>query len=175
MRLQGSISPCRSSFLSWLFFFVFPMLSVPSNLFCHQDIFKMKASDLFILASAFASCLSQGNGAVPFHPVANKLAASLAGPDGGNAVFKQLIDHSNPSLGTFDQWYWWNTTFWKGPGSPVCLHVSIGTANILLMWLGEGGLVYPRGGGGCAIWRVSHQPHHDRAVCAGDWRCYHSF
>ncbi|KAB5554368.1 serine carboxypeptidase S28 [Coniochaeta sp. 2T2.1] len=54
----------------------------------------MKTSSLFLLASAF---------------------------NGGNATFKQLIDHSNPSLGTFDQWYWWNTTFWKGPGSPVVL------------------------------------------------------
>lgn len=37
----------------------------------------------------------------------------------GNTTFKQLIDHSNPSLGTFDQTYWWSSEFWKGPGYPV--------------------------------------------------------
>jgi hypothetical protein len=55
-----------------------------------------------------------------FHPVAQKLTVDLAGPNGGRATFQQLIDHSNPSLGTFPQRYWWNTTYWKGPGSPVC-------------------------------------------------------
>ncbi|KAL1861845.1 hypothetical protein VTK73DRAFT_6905 [Phialemonium thermophilum] len=40
---------------------------------------------------------------------------------GGNATFQQLIDHSNPALGTFSQQYWYNTTYWDGPGSPVVL------------------------------------------------------
>ncbi|KAL8289556.1 hypothetical protein RB601_005461 [Gaeumannomyces tritici] len=35
--------------------------------------------------------------------------------------FDQLIDHSNPSLGTFKQRYWWDTTFYQGPGSPVSM------------------------------------------------------
>ncbi|KAK3326755.1 serine carboxypeptidase S28 [Apodospora peruviana] len=48
-------------------------------------------------------------------------AAISAGPVGGNATFEQLIDHSNPSLGTFSQRYWWNTSYWAGPGSPVLL------------------------------------------------------
>ncbi|KAH8671658.1 serine carboxypeptidase S28 [Xylariales sp. PMI_506] len=39
----------------------------------------------------------------------------------GNATFEQPIDHTNPSLGTFSQYYWWNATYWKGPGSPVIL------------------------------------------------------
>jgi hypothetical protein len=39
----------------------------------------------------------------------------------GSAFFPQWIDHSNHSLGTFDQVYWWNTQFWKGPGSPIVL------------------------------------------------------
>jgi hypothetical protein len=38
-----------------------------------------------------------------------------------NSTFKQLIDHSDPSLGTFDQFYYYDTTNWKGPGSPVIL------------------------------------------------------
>ncbi|KAI9687995.1 MAG: hypothetical protein M1820_010347 [Bogoriella megaspora] len=42
-------------------------------------------------------------------------------PQMGNSTFKQLIDHDNPSLGTFDQFYYYSTEFWKGPGSPVIL------------------------------------------------------
>lgn len=38
---------------------------------------------------------------------------------GGNEAFQQFIDHSNPKLGTFSQRYWWNSTYWDGPGSPV--------------------------------------------------------
>lgn len=37
----------------------------------------------------------------------------------GHATFDQLIDHQDPSLGTFKQSYWYSTEFWAGPGSPV--------------------------------------------------------
>ena len=37
-------------------------------------------------------------------------------PTRGNATFTQLIDHQNPSLGTFEQWFAYDTTYWKGPG-----------------------------------------------------------
>lgn len=40
-------------------------------------------------------------------------------PSMGNSTFTQPIDHSNPSLGTFEQWYMYDDTYWKGPGSPV--------------------------------------------------------
>jgi len=57
---------------------------------------------------------------IPRPALAPPLAAALsAGPIGGNATFDQLIDHKNPSLGTFKQRYWWNTTHWNGPGSPA--------------------------------------------------------
>jgi meiotically up-regulated gene 157 (Mug157) protein len=36
-----------------------------------------------------------------------------------NATFEQLIDHENPSLGTFSQFYYYSTEFWNGTGSPV--------------------------------------------------------
>lgn len=39
----------------------------------------------------------------------------------GWGTFDQLIDHANPSLGTFKQRYWYGTEFWKGPGSPIYL------------------------------------------------------
>jgi len=42
-------------------------------------------------------------------------------PSSGNATFRQLIDHKNPGLGTFDQTYWWSTQFWSGPGGPVVI------------------------------------------------------
>ena len=37
----------------------------------------------------------------------------------GTAFFDQLLDHNNPSKGTFKQQYWWDATKWAGPGSPV--------------------------------------------------------
>ncbi|AEO59356.1 hypothetical protein MYCTH_2307580 [Thermothelomyces thermophilus ATCC 42464] len=39
----------------------------------------------------------------------------------GWGTFDQLIDHANPSLGTFKQRYWYGTEYWKGPGSPIYL------------------------------------------------------
>ena len=42
-------------------------------------------------------------------------------PEMGNSTFEQLIDHGNTSLGTFSQFYYYSTEFWKGPGSPVIL------------------------------------------------------
>lgn len=37
----------------------------------------------------------------------------------GNGTFQQLLDHSDPSKGTFSQAFWWSTEYWQGPGSPV--------------------------------------------------------
>lgn len=48
-----------------------------------------------------------------------ELAANVGNNSAGAATFDQLIDHNNPSLGTFKQRYWYNTTYYKGPGSPV--------------------------------------------------------
>ncbi|KAK0716778.1 serine carboxypeptidase S28 [Lasiosphaeria miniovina] len=52
-----------------------------------------------------------------------RLLGDLAevGGSSGNSTFRQLIDHKNPSLGTFSQRIWWNNTFWAGPGSPIVL------------------------------------------------------
>jgi hypothetical protein len=38
-----------------------------------------------------------------------------------NSTFLQLIDHENPSLGTFEQFYMYDTTYYGGPGSPIVL------------------------------------------------------
>ncbi|QSZ37115.1 hypothetical protein DSL72_009208 [Monilinia vaccinii-corymbosi] len=37
----------------------------------------------------------------------------------GSAFFTQLLDHDDPSKGTFQQKFWWNSEFWAGPGSPI--------------------------------------------------------
>ena len=35
--------------------------------------------------------------------------------------FDQLLDHSNPSLGTFKQRYFFDDTLWTGDGAPIVL------------------------------------------------------
>lgn len=37
----------------------------------------------------------------------------------GQGIFQQLLDHNEPSLGTFNQSFWWSSEYWQGPGSPV--------------------------------------------------------
>lgn len=37
----------------------------------------------------------------------------------GNTTFTQYIDHSNRDLGTFEQFYYWSSEYWGGPGFPV--------------------------------------------------------
>ncbi|POS74116.1 serine carboxypeptidase S28 [Diaporthe helianthi] len=59
-----------------------------------------------IAENEFASTLIQSRDADPL-------------PIRGNDTFQQLLDHSDPSKGTFSQSYWWSTEYWQGPGSPV--------------------------------------------------------
>lgn len=47
----------------------------------------------------------------------------------GNSTFTQLIDHKNPSLGTFEQFYYYSSQYWAGPGSPILLFTP-GEANV---------------------------------------------
>lgn len=51
---------------------------------------------------------------------ATSLDGTATGTNGWG-TFNQLIDHSNPSLGTFKQRYWYGTKYWNGPGSPIIL------------------------------------------------------
>ncbi|KAH7317866.1 peptidase S28 [Rhexocercosporidium sp. MPI-PUGE-AT-0058] len=46
----------------------------------------------------------------------------------GSAFFTQLLDHNDPSKGTFQQKYWWNSEWWAGPGSPVVIFTPGETA-----------------------------------------------
>ncbi|ORY61639.1 peptidase S28 [Pseudomassariella vexata] len=47
----------------------------------------------------------------------------LDGTSGFNGwgTFDQLLDHSDPSKGTFEQRYWYGSKFWNGTGSPIVL------------------------------------------------------
>ncbi|KAH9983465.1 putative serine peptidase [Xylariaceae sp. FL0662B] len=56
--------------------------------------------------------------------VSDDVLAALVDPrdfTSGIAYAEQYIDHDNPEFGTFNQTYWYNTTFWNGPGSPIIL------------------------------------------------------
>jgi hypothetical protein len=37
----------------------------------------------------------------------------------GRSTFTQPIHHARPDLGTFEMNYYWNSTLWAGPGSPI--------------------------------------------------------
>ena len=79
-----------------------------------------------------------------------------------NATFEQLIDHDNPSLGTFSQFYYYSIDYWKGPGSPV-VSSSIVQSQMILPSLFNSivliscltGLFYSRRSGGCRLSAVS--------------------
>jgi hypothetical protein len=56
----------------------------------------------------------------PVEPEDEALITTMAASSKtGNSTFAQLLDHNNPSAGTFSQRFWWNYEFWDGPGSPV--------------------------------------------------------
>lgn len=70
------------------------------------------------------------------HVAAGPSFAANAAPGFGKLEhFDQLIDHSNPSLGTFKQRYWWNADHYAGPHSPISLESpsesAVGTAGDL--------------------------------------------
>lgn len=54
----------------------------------------------------------------PLPPTKEGLVSLLTQATAG--YFKQLIDHSNPSLGTFNMRYWVDSTFYK-QGGPIVL------------------------------------------------------
>lgn len=75
-----------------------------------------------LLASSASAVIRPGRLALPLPPpfvdeAVNDLEKRAT--TSGSATFEQLIDHSDPSLGTFSQAYWWSSEFWTGPGAPV--------------------------------------------------------
>jgi hypothetical protein len=75
-----------------------------------------------LLAVGVASAMFHRRGMEigPIDPTTEHLSKRAEGFNGWD-TFDQLLDHSNPQLGTFKQRYWYGTEFWKGPGSPIIL------------------------------------------------------
>ncbi|PQE15701.1 disulfide-isomerase erp38 protein [Rutstroemia sp. NJR-2017a BBW] len=85
------------------------------------------------IASAFSVLLATATATAATHPFLKTgrllppvepedealIAAMAASSKTGNSTFAQLLDHDDPSAGTFSQRFWWNYEFWGGPGSPV--------------------------------------------------------
>ncbi|KAI9649333.1 hypothetical protein NHQ30_001905 [Ciborinia camelliae] len=62
----------------------------------------------------------KGRLAPPVDPEDEFLVSAMAAAGTTNsAFFDQLLDHNDPSKGTFQQKFWWNSEHWAGPGSPV--------------------------------------------------------
>ena len=55
-------------------------------------------------------------GEAELYPIAS---GSYPTATNGTGFFTQLINHDDPSVGTFQQRYFWNAEFYQGPGSPV--------------------------------------------------------
>jgi hypothetical protein len=82
-----------------------------------MSLFVSAVSLLSLASSAYANLGGPARPPVSQEAVQEASLLSLAST--GTTTFEQLIDHNNPSLGTFQQRYWYNTEFWNGPGSPV--------------------------------------------------------
>lgn len=83
---------------------------------------KMKSFNLasaLLLAGSATAMWPQGKTIPP--PLSLDEAGGIAkrATTTGTGVFQQLIDHTNPDLGTFDQSFWWSSEFYAGAGSPV--------------------------------------------------------
>ncbi|OAA57779.1 Peptidase S28 [Cordyceps fumosorosea ARSEF 2679] len=52
------------------------------------------------------------------------------------ATFDQLIDHDDPSLGTFKQRYWVNNEFYAGQGAPIVVNAPGENAADYMVWYG---------------------------------------
>ncbi|TVY71366.1 putative extracellular serine carboxypeptidase [Lachnellula suecica] len=77
------------------------------------------------ISGAIAVCfLAVVASAMPGRPLMQSLEMSaefVALSTIGNSTFQQLLNHSDPSMGSFSQSYWYNFEFWDGPGSPIVL------------------------------------------------------
>lgn len=83
---------------------------------------------------AVAFCATRASAAGPprhvrTHGVVGFQADPSTPPQSGNGTFTQLIDHDDPSVGTFEQFYYWSTEFWGGPGYPVVFNTP-GESNV---------------------------------------------
>jgi len=115
-RLHSRLS-LISLFISGFFWGVFGILQVG---FRRTAIMK----SIIVESAYFLSLVSSAFGnAAPFARVhaAEPVASIDIGAMANLATFDQLIDHNNPSLGTFKQRYWYSTEYWNATlnGAPV--------------------------------------------------------
>jgi hypothetical protein len=87
-----------------------------------MKLYAVAAAAELLLASTASAAWNRGAG-MQIGPFDEQHELSALGVNGTNGwgTFDQLIDHSNPSLGTFSQRFWYGTAFWKGSGSPIIL------------------------------------------------------
>jgi hypothetical protein len=136
----------------------------------------MKTGIVRLLAAAVCTrvvlCLTPPRPTPPPEKSSSEVLAALADPsknDSGIAYFEQPIDHGNPYFGTFSQTYWYNTSYWKGPGSPIILftpgEVAATTYSAYLTDSAITGLIAKQVGG--AVLVVEHR------YWGGFWPCPH--
>lgn len=119
------------------------------------------------LPSLFASVAYAAIAPKPVPPPST--AASTA--TSGQSTFQQLIDHKNPSLGTFSQRYWWNSGWWEGAGSPVKSPFYVVELLSILTNNPLGGPIHSWRRGGRPVYGISHQQDHHRSVRTGSQGC----
>ncbi|EPE02317.1 serine-type peptidase [Ophiostoma piceae UAMH 11346] len=78
------------------------------------------ASALCLLGSVMSGVAAAKQHVVPKPPGVN-VVENVYSREYANATFEQPIDHNDPSKGTFLNRFWFNSEYWKGPGSPVFL------------------------------------------------------
>ncbi|KAI0480961.1 peptidase S28 [Xylariaceae sp. FL0804] len=82
---------------------------------------KSLAAAAALLAVGAQATLRRHTAGMKVGPVSDDTVLSSGNGTVGWGTFDQLIDHANPSLGTFSQRYWYGAQYWKGPGSPIIL------------------------------------------------------
>lgn len=101
---------------------IFILLILKAILTCPLAIMYTNVGHVLAFAAAAAAITTNKDGydyKKTFHPPGRFMVDDV--PSMGMATFTQLIDHNNPSLGTFEQFYYYSDEFYKGPGSPVVL------------------------------------------------------
>jgi hypothetical protein len=89
---------------------------------------KLSLLSLLLAASASANQFARRSRLTP--PLLEADAddfpiATGSGATNGTGFFTQLINHDDPSAGTFQQRYYYNSEFWAGPGSPVRFNSAV--------------------------------------------------
>lgn len=70
-------------------------------------------STLFTIAALAATSQAK------WHHPGRDMNSRVTGNTTGSSHFSQFIDHEQPDLGTFEQFYFYDYRHWKGPGSPI--------------------------------------------------------